>query len=293
MRTPVPVALLTSFGHTLLTEVSRFATSHTRLLPSVRDRAESLIAEAATSRIVNSMHRNLGLPPFQFLSLWSKKRELTILLNPTNIPISGIDADVFIHCSNVGAVRTVLEFVDRAVETIGRRLGAQPDGGEPGVKNVLDVGARGTWAFAWQSSVEAEVERRKDELPEHTGKLPSGPDGKGSAGGEGGDVGYLFRKHVPHARPPVLKNKARPRKPLDPIISTTRILPIGKLFFRRQIIEQLWPHLNLNGVVRSAIEMGTPVGFKAVAYTCSTILEDRIMDAGKAFQSPLPASPPI
>jgi hypothetical protein len=101
--------------------------------------------------------------------------------------MSGIDPHLFLHCSDVGAVSTVLEFVDRAVETVGRRLGAQPDGGEPGVQNVLDVGGRGTWALAWQSSGEAEVERRKDELPGHTGKLPSGPGGKCSAGGEGGE----------------------------------------------------------------------------------------------------------
>ncbi|KAG0633825.1 hypothetical protein HOY80DRAFT_1141144 [Tuber brumale] len=36
----------------------------------------------------------------------------------------------------------------------------------------------GNWVLAWQSIVEAEEERGKDELPERIGKLPPGPGGK-------------------------------------------------------------------------------------------------------------------
>ncbi|KAG0637212.1 hypothetical protein HOY80DRAFT_1052398 [Tuber brumale] len=93
---------------------------------------ESLMVEAATSHIVNMTHRTLGRPLFQFSSIYSKKRnkgELTIPLNPTNIPMSGIDSEVFLHCSDVGAVRTVLGFVDRAVGMVGQRLDAQPGWG--------------------------------------------------------------------------------------------------------------------------------------------------------------------
>ena len=45
-----------------LTAARQFATSHIRLPPSVRDQTESLVAEAATSHIVNLIHRTLGCP---------------------------------------------------------------------------------------------------------------------------------------------------------------------------------------------------------------------------------------
>ena len=79
--------------------------------------------------------------------------------------MSGIDADVFFYCGDVEAVRAVLEFVDRAADTLGRRLGARLGWREQGLKNVLDVGGRGARVLAWQSIVEAEEKRRKDELP--------------------------------------------------------------------------------------------------------------------------------
>ncbi|KAG0642770.1 hypothetical protein HOY80DRAFT_1102329 [Tuber brumale] len=81
------------------------------------------------------------------------------------------------------------------------------------------------------------------------------------------------------------KDKVQPRKLYDLIIATSRILLIGKSFFRRQTIDQLRSHLSLDGRVLSIIVIGMPMGFEAVAYARSTILEDCIQDVGKAFQS--------
>ncbi|KAG0640485.1 hypothetical protein HOY80DRAFT_1135952 [Tuber brumale] len=50
--------------------------------------------------------------------------------------------------------------------------------------------------------------------------------------------------------------------------------------------EQLWLHLNPTGGVLLISEIGTPMGFEAVAYARSTILEDCIKDVGEAFSTP-------
>ncbi|KAG0642374.1 hypothetical protein HOY80DRAFT_639303 [Tuber brumale] len=81
-----------------LKSVGRHATCHIKLLPSVRDRTGSLMAEATTSHIVNSMHRTLRSPHLQLPTIYSKKwrkRELTIPSNPTNIPMSCMDTCLF------------------------------------------------------------------------------------------------------------------------------------------------------------------------------------------------------
>ncbi|KAG0129275.1 hypothetical protein HOY82DRAFT_610918 [Tuber indicum] len=49
---------------------------------------------------------------------------------------------------------------------------------------------------------------------------------------------------------------------------------------------ELWSHLNRNGVILPNIARGTPMGFKAIAYTCSATLEDCIKDSN-APRSPL------
>ncbi|KAG0644353.1 hypothetical protein HOY80DRAFT_941416, partial [Tuber brumale] len=84
------------------------------------------------------------------------------------------------------------------------------------------------------------------------------------------------------------KNKAQRGELYNLIIATNGLLPIATSFFR-QIVEQLWPHLNPNDGVLVMIERGTQIGFKAIAYTRSTILKDYIKNIGEAFQS-LPAT---
>ncbi|RPA90031.1 hypothetical protein L873DRAFT_1795737 [Choiromyces venosus 120613-1] len=94
-------------------------------------------------------------------------------------------------------------------------------------------------------------------------------------------------------------NKARSGGLYDLTIAINRILSTGKSFLRRQTIEQLWSHQNLNGSVLLIIETGTLMGFEAVTYARSTILKDYIKDVRKAFQSPTTknagsfANPPI
>ncbi|CUS11418.1 unnamed protein product [Tuber aestivum] len=82
------------------------------------------------------------------------------------------------------------------------------------------------------------------------------------------------------------KDKAQPRKLYNLIIATNRILLIGKSFFRHQTIEQLRSHQNPNAYILSIIEIGMPMGFEAVAYTRSTILEDCIQDNSGGFSNP-------
>ncbi|CUS11422.1 unnamed protein product [Tuber aestivum] len=57
-----------------------------------------MMADATTSHIVNFTHRTLRSPHLRFSPVYSKKwnkRELTIPLNQTNIPMSGINTGVF------------------------------------------------------------------------------------------------------------------------------------------------------------------------------------------------------
>ncbi|KAG0637175.1 hypothetical protein HOY80DRAFT_974278 [Tuber brumale] len=58
------------------------------------------MAEPTTSHIVNSMHRTRPSPHLQFSPIYSKKWskcELTIVSNPTNILMSGIDTDMLLN----------------------------------------------------------------------------------------------------------------------------------------------------------------------------------------------------
>ncbi|KAG0641274.1 hypothetical protein HOY80DRAFT_1135377 [Tuber brumale] len=142
--------------------------------------------------------------------------------------------------------------------------------GEPGVKNVLDVGGGGAGVLAWRSVIAVEEEIRKDLLSERTGKPPPGPAGGAlpAAGKEWiascccrrekvskhlGDTLFIPRvrdidfenlQDKPGAQ---TENKAQPRKPYDPTATTNKLLPRTKPLFRPQIIEQLWSHINPNG----------------------------------------------
>ncbi|KAG0632768.1 hypothetical protein HOY80DRAFT_1006550 [Tuber brumale] len=164
-----------------LTEVGRSAASHIRLPLSVMDRTESLMAEAATSHIVNSMRRTLRSPHLQFSPIYSKKwskRELTIPVSPTNIPMSGMDTHVFFTTVMPKLYAQCLSLLTELRKRLGGNWVLSRDGGKQCVKNELDVGCRGARVLAWQSIVQAEEERRKYELSERTGKPPPGPGRK-------------------------------------------------------------------------------------------------------------------
>ncbi|KAG0634135.1 mitochondrial small ribosomal subunit Rsm22-domain-containing protein [Tuber brumale] len=305
-----------------LTDVGRFASSHIKLPPLVRERTESVIAGAAPSHLADSAHNTLGGPRLQFSPSYARKRSkhlLTIPLNPINNRMSDMDANVFLTAVMPGLYAQCLSSLTELRKRLGGDWVLGGDGGEPGVNNVLDVGGGGAGVLAWRSVVEAEEETRKDLLSERTGKPPSGPDGKAlPAARERSGLravvvagpttlrqkvsklldDTLFIPRVPdiyfeniHYTPGASteKNNAQPRKLYDLIIATNRLLPIVKLFYRRQVIEQLWSHLNPNGGVLLMIERGTPMGFEAIAYARSTILKDYIKDVGKAFQ-PLPTT---
>ncbi|KAG0637266.1 hypothetical protein HOY80DRAFT_1084820 [Tuber brumale] len=227
MRTSVLVVLV-SFGHTPLTEVGWFATSHPASAVG-KDWTESLIAKAVTSHIVNSIHRALGGPHFQLSPICSKKRnkhELTIPLNPTNTPMSGIDAEMFF--------------------------------------TIVMLGLKAATWPGWEGSAGGEGEEWIE------GSCPRVPD-----------IDFEILHYTPGA--PAKKDKAWPGKPYDLVVATNRILPMGKSCFGCQTAGPL-----CHDSVLSTSEMGTPMGFGAVAYARSTILEDWIKDIGEAFQPPPP-----
>ncbi|KAG0643103.1 hypothetical protein HOY80DRAFT_1134030 [Tuber brumale] len=139
-----------------LTKVGRFTPSHIRLPPPVGGRTGSLMVEAATSHILNSMHRTLRSPQFAFSPIYSKKwskRELAIASDPSNIPMSGIVTDVLFTAVMPRLYAQYLSFLTE-----------------------LGTG----WAAIWcsQSIVQVEEEERQDELSERTGKPPPGPGGQ-------------------------------------------------------------------------------------------------------------------
>jgi len=304
-----------------LTSIGRFGTRPgSILLPQlVKDRTESIIPDGVTQHLIESAQETLGGSLFTFSPIYAgkrSKRSLDILLNPTHTHMSDMDANVFLTAVMPGLYAQCLS----SLTELRRRLGGDwvlgGDGEERGVKNVLDVGAGGAGMLAWRSIVEAEEEGRKDELLERAGEPPPGPDGRAlPAARERSPLRavvvtapialrqrvskYLdnttFIPRMPdiyfenlHYTPggPTEKNKAQPRKLYDLIIATNRLLPLVESFYRRQVIEQLWSHLNPNGGVLLMIEKGIPMGFEAIASARSIILEDYIKDVGEDFQSP-------
>jgi len=304
-----------------LTSIGRFATypGCIQLPPSIKDQTESIIADVATPHLMGSAHETLGGAPLTFSPIYAgkrSKRSLDIPLNPTHTKMLDMDANVFLAAVMPGLYAQCLS----SLTELRRRLGGDwvlgGDGGEQGVKNVLDVGSGGAGILAWRSIVEAEEEGRKDEFSERTGKPPPGSDGKalpaarersgfravvvtGSLALRQKASRFLdnttFVPRMPdiyfenlHYTPggPTEKNMTQPRKLYDLIIATNRLLPLVEHFYRRQAIEQLWSHLNPNGGVLLMIEKGVPMGFEAIASARSTILGDYIKDVGEAFKSP-------
>ncbi|CUS14500.1 unnamed protein product, partial [Tuber aestivum] len=295
-----------------LTSIGRFATYPFAIQfpPSMKHRTKSVIANVPTSHLIDSAQATLGGSPFIHSPIYSKKRskrELQIPLNPTTAQFSDMDAHVFLTALMPGLYAQCLS----SLTELRRRLGSDwvlgGDRGEQGVRNVLDVGSGGAGVLAWRSIVEAEEERRRDELSERTGKpLPAGERSGLRAVVVTGSIALrrkvsqllddtIFIPRMPdiyfenlHHMPGVSteRNKAQPRKLYDLIIATNRLLPIVKSFYRHQVIEQLWSHLNPNGGVLLMIEKGTPMGFEAIASARSTILRNYIKDVGEAFQPP-------
>ncbi|KAG0123756.1 hypothetical protein HOY82DRAFT_215490 [Tuber indicum] len=139
------------------------------------------MAKAAISHIVSSMwaRTRRPTPPIlaHLLEEWSEC-ELTIPSNWTNIARSGINSDVFFTAVMPGPYVLCLSSLTELWKWLGGDWVLGQDSGKLGVKNVLDVRGRDAQVFAWQSIVEAEEERGKDELLERTGKPPPGPGGK-------------------------------------------------------------------------------------------------------------------
>ncbi|KAG0633082.1 hypothetical protein HOY80DRAFT_662356 [Tuber brumale] len=148
------------------------------------------MAEATTSHIVNSTHRTLRSPHLQFPTIYSRKwrkRELTIPSNPINIPISGIDTGLFFTAVMLRLYAQCLSLLTELGKQLGGDLMFGRDWGMQGVKNVLDVGGRGTRVLARQSTGIGVLSKRKreeggDGFLERTGKPPPGPGGKELSG---------------------------------------------------------------------------------------------------------------
>ncbi|KAG0637772.1 hypothetical protein HOY80DRAFT_1138059 [Tuber brumale] len=218
------------------------------LPPWVRDWAGSVIVDVVTSHLAESLHKTFSSPHLQLSPTYARKRSN----NQLPIPLSQVNN----HMSVLGLTE------------LWKRLGGDwvlgGDGGEPGVKNVLDVGSGGAGMLALRSVVEAGEVVRRDELSERTGKPPPGPDGKAlpAVRGRSGlqtaavtgpmalrekvlrllgdalfipqvpDIYFENRHHTPDA--PTEKNSAQPRRLYVLVIATNGLLSIVKSFFHRQ-----------------------------------------------------------
>ncbi|KAG0632803.1 hypothetical protein HOY80DRAFT_1112439 [Tuber brumale] len=134
-----------------------------------------------TSAIVNLTHRALGGPHFQFSPINSKKkpnkRELTIPVNPTNIPMSGIDADVFFTTVMPGLYARCLGSLAGLRGLLGGDCVLGRDGGSR-VLRMCSIWGVGEFGYLLGRVLSKRKRRRKDELPEGTGKPPPCPGGK-------------------------------------------------------------------------------------------------------------------
>ncbi|KAG0644350.1 hypothetical protein HOY80DRAFT_997020 [Tuber brumale] len=259
------MVLLASFGHTRSLYVGRMASSSQIRLPlSVRGWTESVIADFAASHPANSAHSTLGGPHLQLSPIYARKRskhQLTIPLNQIHSRMLGMDPDL-----------PLTPVVRGCKDELSERIGKPPPG--PDEKSLTAVRERsGLWAVVVAGPIA--LGKKVSMLWDDTLFFPRLPD-----------IYFENLHHTPGAQ--TEKNKAQRGKLDNLIIATNRLLPIVTPFFR-QIIDQLWTHLNPNAGVLPMIERGTPMRFEAIAYARSTMLKDFIENVGEAFQS-LPAT---
>ena len=216
-----------------------------------------------------------------------------IPLDASQHKMTELEADTYLAAvmpqTYAAVMSTLVEVRKRLGSTWLRNL-LSKEGQSP---RVLDAGAGGAGAIAWQEIVQAEWDLLQEE---GTVKGKHAPVGKttvltGSPALRNrvsrflDDTTFLPRlpDYVHASRSEVLLDGAPPqaRKTFDLIIAPHTMFPLKEEFRRKNMVENLWSLLDPNGGVLILIEKGVPRGFEAIASARSQLLTNHIKTLGE------------
>ncbi|KAH7037162.1 mitochondrial small ribosomal subunit Rsm22-domain-containing protein [Microdochium trichocladiopsis] len=254
---------------------------------------QTLLTRTDTTHIKQTAERAFGGPglPFSVATPASKRNapQRGVGLEAGQGRMSEIEADAFIATNYPGMYSTATSIL---VE-VRKRLGPQwlqglmgRNGGDG--PRMLDVGAGGAAAAAWQEVMKAEWQLAKDrgEAAGHSPKgkrtvvvgsdhlrhrisrflhdttfLPRLPD-------------YLHSGNHPDKIDD--SETPLPRKQFDVIIASHMLLPFKEEYKRKAFIDNLWEMLSPEGGILIVLEKGMPRGFEAVAEVRGRLLNEFI-----------------
>ncbi|KXJ93732.1 mitochondrial small ribosomal subunit Rsm22-domain-containing protein, partial [Microdochium bolleyi] len=268
----------------------------------------TLLTRTDTTHIKQAAEKAFGGPglPFSVATPASKRNALQrgIGLEAGQGRMSEIEADTFIATNYPGMYSTATSIL---VE-VRKRLGSQwlhtlmsRNGGDG--PRMLDVGAGGAAAAAWQEIVKAEWQLAKDR-GEASGY---GPKGKKSVvvGSDHlrhrisrflHDTSFLPRlPDYLHSgnHPDKIDDSETPlqRKQFDVIVASHMLLPLHEEWRRKAFIDNLWEMLSPDGGILIVLEKGMPRGFEAVADVRARLLNEFIEAPTSDPQVPSPDHP--
>lgn len=290
-----------------LTSVGRFATfPHTIIVPpEVQLPTFDLLSSVPNKHLDQAAHKTLGgagLPDSPVYHNKGGKNLSDVWLSVEDSRMSDISSAVFMAAVMPGYYAQALS----ALTELRRRLGGDwvlGGGDEPGVTNILDVGAGGAAVLAWRNIMAAEHARRQDQTPGETEDPAAAAAADPVAGLKATVVtapdslrhrvsrlldNTIFLPRLPDRNPdnvtytpgqPALSfspNPRQPRKVFDLIIATNNLLPLRESHMRKKRLRELWSHLSPTGGVLLFLEKGTPLGFEAVARARAALLTSYI-----------------
>ncbi|KAL8354929.1 hypothetical protein RB601_000625 [Gaeumannomyces tritici] len=226
-------------------------------------------------------------------------KQIGISLQANQGHMSEIEADAYIAT----VLPTVYATATSILVEVRKRLGTEwlrdllrkNDGLGP---RVLDAGAAGASMLAWQHVVRAEWEAMKSE-----GEALA--DSEAPLGKRTVLVGSNFLRHrvstlfenttflprLPdylHSAENVQRQldapaEPRQRKTYDVIVVSHMLMAQAKQYRRKELIDNLWAHLNPDGGVLVVLEKGHPRGFEAVADVRQRMLDEFIVAPGEKY----------
>ncbi|KAJ1336067.1 Mitochondrial small ribosomal subunit Rsm22 [Microdochium nivale] len=269
---------------------------------------QTLLTRTDNTHIKQTAEKAFGGPglPFSVATPASQRNapQRAVGLEAGQGRMSEIEADAFLATNYPGMYSTATSIL---VE-IRKRLGPQwlkalksRNGGDG--PRMLDAGAGGAAAAAWQEIMKAEWQLAKDR-GEATGQ---GPKGKKSVvvGSDHlrhrisrflHDTSFLPR--LPDylhsgSHPDKIDDSEtpQPRKQFDIIVASHMLLPLKDEWRRKAFIDNLWEMLSPEGGILIILEKGMPRGFEAVADVRARLLNEFIEAPGSDPQVASPDRP--
>jgi ribosomal protein RSM22 (predicted rRNA methylase) len=215
-------------------------------------------------------------------------------LEPGQNKMTEIEADAYMAAIMPGNYSAVMGTLVESRKRLGkgwlRRLLLKANGAGP---SILDAGAGGAGAIAWNEIIAAEWALMEEEglvlaneKPPGKTTVLTGPDTlRTRMASFLENTTFLPRLpdyiHSQNSDDMVYGAPAQKRKVYDVVIAPHVLLPLKEEYKRKNMINNLWHLVNPNGGVLILIEKGLPRGFEAVAAARSLILEKHIASPGQ------------